>query len=93
MANLVLPIANGVCNQCLQDRRQTATNGLLIISYCHHNKAGCVMEVKDGKPSGIWKIYTPITAGEFAGAVADAVADVENMSFKFEPKAKVKTFK
>lgn len=93
MANLVLPPAKGVCEECLQNSKQTATNGLLVISFCHHNRSGGVMEIRDGKPSGIWKIYTPITAEEFADAIAGAVADVESMSIKFQPNAKLKTFK
>lgn len=93
MAKLVLAPARGVCEECLQNSKQTATNGLLIISYCLHNQAGAVMEIRNGEPSGIWKIYTPITAEEFADAIAGAVADVESMSIKFQPNAKLKTFK
>lgn len=79
---VTLPAANGICNACLQSNRQTGTNGTLIITYCHHHNSGAVMEVINGKPSGVWKIYVPITADEFSKAVADASAIAHNAATK-----------
>lgn len=90
---LVLPPANGLCSACLQDRKQTGSNGILIVSYCLHNQAGAAMEIKDGKPSGIWKIYTPISAEDFANAVSGAIIDIEKITAEFKSDGKIKTFK
>lgn len=92
MKKLILPPASGICPDCLQDNKQTGSNGILIISYCLHNKAGGVMELKKGVPSGLWKIYSPITAEEFADAMAAATHDVEKMGVDFKHEAKIKTF-
>lgn len=88
---LILPPAHGLCPDCLQDNKQTGNNGILIVSYCLHNRAGAVMELKNGIPSGLWKIYTPITAVEFADAISGAVMDVKNMAVEFKHE-KIKTF-
>lgn len=79
---VTLPAAPGVCNTCLQSNEQTGTNGTFIITYCQHNQAGAVMEIRGGTPSGLWKIYAPITADEFSKAVADASAIAHNAATK-----------
>lgn len=77
---LTLPPANGLCSRCISDRERTATNGIMVLAYCVHAKAGGIMSVVDGTPSGRWTIITPIGAEDFADYANNIATRADEMA-------------
>lgn len=84
---MTLPQANGLCENCLEANLRTVTvgRGALIISHCRHNQAGAVMPFRDDKPTGLWQIFTPVSAEEFSdslGLANDISSTMKIKNFK-----------
>lgn len=60
---LKLPPAQAPCSECLQNVKQ---NNKFIIAACPHNQAVALMKVKNGKPEGVWRIFSPSIPAEVA---------------------------
>lgn len=88
---ITLPPAFGICENCLQ--KQTGNNGLIIATYCLHNAAGGVMQINNGSPAGLWKIYSPISVEDFTSAILGATEDAKKMFTVFDSNEKIKHFK
>jgi len=69
-----LPPALGLCDECLTDRKNTATNGVLIVSYCVHNRVGGYMFMEGGRPSRRWYLYGPVSPEVWARIIDEATA-------------------
>jgi hypothetical protein len=60
-----LPLANGLCRECLESKLPKGANPRSIIIYCEHNQAGAVMHSRNGCFTGIWLVITPVSAGQW----------------------------
>lgn len=71
---LIIPPARGICDDCLKNKDRRVAIGNMIVVYCYHNSSGAVMPIlSEGRPSGIWRIYSPISLTLFLDSVSCAI--------------------
>lgn len=72
-----MPLPLAICRECLengpQEWKDKAGHVKGYTCYCEHNQSGAFMNMLNGKPMGLWVIYSPISIQEFNNAVAGTV--------------------
>lgn len=62
---LRVPLAKGVCPECLTGKFPKNHDPRTIMIYREHNQAAAIMYSRNGYLTGQWLIITPISAGEW----------------------------
>lgn len=82
MKKVKVPPAVGPCPSCIEKHGEG--NNLLIRVYCRHNKSGAYMYMRNGQPSGIWEMRTPISQEAFNELIQDITQQAERLLKAFE---------
>lgn len=59
-----IPMASSFCNECFEKGMKFTGN--FITCACPHNQVVGIMEIKNGEPSGMWRLFTPATPQDVA---------------------------